>query len=524
MRKFLPALCFLGLLLATGPVQAHALLLASSPAADSSQAQSPSSIELTFNEPVQLLAFRLMDSAGGDLTPATPPAVVGGQVTLDLPTALRKGRYLVSWRAGSLDGHIVSGSFGFAIGEAALPNSSSQAAPAADSWYWPGFLLHALARILVLLAAGGATFRLLLRPAATLVPALRRQERRLAIGAFVAQLLLIGAHGAMRAGLTLAGLLSMESWQAAAVAPSAGLDGATLLGLLVLALPFGEGLASRLSQGLGVLLALATFAGSGHALAVLPPPQGQALMLLHGLAAALWIGAFDPLRRAYARDAGAATSALFHRFQRLGFVAVFAVAASGVTMAWLLLPRWADLWESAYGLRLSAKLLAVLTMLAIAALNRFWLTPRALAGETEMRRRLLQVLRLDLAVALLAIILAVALSSGPPPVASLVLDLSNEQYAITLTLSPGRSGDNDAVVRIGMHDGMAVDPKKIEIRVESPDAGIEASTQEAKPIAPGLYRVAALPLWAKGAWKLRLSLMIDDFTMVDRDAELNLSR
>jgi hypothetical protein len=163
-------------------------------------------------------------------------------------------------------------------------------------------------------------------------------------------------------------------------------------------------------------------------------------------------------------------------------------------------------------------------MLAIAALNRFWLTPRALAGMADMRRRLLQVLRLDLAVALLAVILAVGLSSGPPPAASLILDLSNEQYAITLTLSPGRSGDNDAEIRIAMHDGMAVDPKKIEIRVESPDAGIEASTQEAKPVAPGLYRAAALPLWAKGAWKLRLSFMIDDFTMVDRDVELTLSR
>jgi hypothetical protein len=60
--------------------------------------------------------------------------------------------------------------------------------------------------------------------------------------------------------------------------------------------------------------------------------------------------------------------------------------------------------------------------------------------------------------------------------------------------------------------------------VESPAAGIEPSTQEASQIAPGLYRVPALPLWAKGAWKLRLSLMIDDFTMVDRDVELTLSR
>jgi len=523
MRHFFAASLLVALLLASGAAWAHAVLLASSPAADSSLAQSPSSIDITFNEPIQLLALKLMDSAGRDLTPAAPPSVVEGQVTMNLPTALPQERYLVSWRVGSLDGHVVSGSFGFAIGEAALPSSSNDS-PATDDWRWPDFVLHALARILVLLAAGGALFRLLLKPENALIPALQAQERRLALGALVAQLVLFGAHGAMRAGLPLTGLLAPGAWQAALAAPDAWLDGLTVLGLLTLAFGNRSGPGAFLWQGLGALLALASFAGSGHALAVLPQLQGRALMVFHGLVAALWIGAFDPLRRAYARDAGSATAALFHRFQRLGFVAVVAVVASGAIMAWLLLPGWTDLWQSAYGLRLSGKLLAVLTMLAIAAVNRFWLTPRALAGTAGMRRQLLRVLRLDLAVALIAVLLAVSLSLGPPPTASRTVELSDAQYAITLILSPGHSGDNSAEIRIGMPDGMPIDPKAVEIRVESPGAGIESSTHEAERIAPGLYRVAALPLWAAGTWKLRISLMIDDFTMVDRDIELTLSR
>jgi copper transport protein len=522
-RFFFAASLFVVLLLASGSAWAHAVLLASSPAADSSLPRSPSSIDITFNEPIQLLALKLMDSAGRDLTPAASPSVVEGQVTLNLSTALPKGRYLVSWRAGSLDGHVVSGSFGFAVGEAALPASSNDSS-ATDDWRWPGFVLHALARILALLIAGGTLFRLLLKPENALIPVLQAQERRLAMGALVAQLVLFDAHGAMRAGLPLAGLLAPEAWQAALAAPDAWLEGLTVLGLLILAFANRSGPGASLWQGLGALLALASFSGSGHALAVLPQAQGRALMVFHGLAAALWIGAFDPLRRAFARDAGPATAVLFHRFQRLGFVAVVAVAGSGAIMAWLLLPRWADLWQSAYGLRLSAKLLAVLTMLAIAAVNRFWLTPRALAGAAGMRRRLLWVLRLDLAVALIAVLLAVSLSLGPPPTASRVVQLSDAQYAITLILSPGHSGDNSAEIRIGMPDGMPIDPKAVEIRVESPGAGIEPSTHQAERIAPGIYRIAALPLWTAGAWKLRISLMIDDFTMVDRDAEITLSR
>ena len=523
MRRFLPVLLLLALLLPNGAAWAHAVLLASSPAADSAQPQSPTAIDITFNEPIQLLAMKLMDSSGSDVTPATQPAVAEGQVSWVLPTPLPKGRYLVSWRVGSLDGHVVSGSFGFAIGEAALPAAVAPLA-ADEEWRWPGYALHALARILALLAAGGVLFRLLLKPNPPLVPALRSQERRLAAAGLFAQILLIGAHGAMRAGLPLSGFFAPAAWQAAWAAPSAGYDAAALAGLLAMVFVRHEGARASLAQGLGALLALASFADSGHALAVLPPMQGRALMLLHGLAAALWIGAFDPLRRAFARDAGPVTVALFDRFQRLGFVAVAAVVASGGTMAWLLLPRWSNLWDSSYGLTLSAKLLAVLVMLAVAALNRFWLTPRALAGVAGMKQRLLLVLRLDLLVALFAVLLAVGLSLGPPPTASRVIEFADAQYVITVTLSPGHAGDNAAEIRVAMPDGMAIDPKAVELRVELPAAGVEPSTHQASQVAPGLYRVPALPLWAPGDWKLRINLMIDDFTMVTRDADLNLSR
>jgi copper transport protein len=516
-------LLLVALLLPNDAAWAHAVLLATTPAANSSLPQSPAAIELAFDEPVQLLALRLLDSTGRDVTPATSPAVADGHVAWALPAPLPTGRYLVSWRMGSLDGHVVSGSFAFAIGEAILTPAPAGSS-VIDAWQWPGFILHAASRILVLLSAGAALFRLLLKPAAELLPALRRRERRLALLGFLAQLLLIGAHGAMRAGLSIDGLWMPAAWQAALAAPSAWPDGLSLLGLLVLAFtPPRRALAPPI-EGAAALLALASFADGGHALAVLPQVQGQALMLLHGLAAALWIGAFDPLRRAFARDSGAATARLFARFQKLGFGAVLAVVASGGTMAWLLIPRWSDLWRSLYGVTLSAKLLAVLIMLAIAGLNRFWLTPRALVEETAMKRRLLLVLRLDLAVALIAVLLAVGLSLGPPPVASRIVELTDAKYAITLTLSPGHAGDNSAQIRIAMPDGMPIDPQKVQIRAESPAAGIEPSIFDAQQIAPGLYRIADLPLWSAGTWKLRINLMIDDFTMVSRDLDLTLSR
>ena len=89
MRRLLPVLLLLALLLPNGAAWAHAVLLASSPAADSALPQSPAAIDITFNEPIQLLALRLMDSTGSDVTPATPPAVTEGQVSWALPAAPR---------------------------------------------------------------------------------------------------------------------------------------------------------------------------------------------------------------------------------------------------------------------------------------------------------------------------------------------------------------------------------------------------------------------------------------------------
>src|SRR5690349_4474129 len=59
---------------------AHAVLQATSPAADSVSAKAPDSIGLIFNEPVQLLALRIIDATGRDRSPPSAPEVRDGRV------------------------------------------------------------------------------------------------------------------------------------------------------------------------------------------------------------------------------------------------------------------------------------------------------------------------------------------------------------------------------------------------------------------------------------------------------------
>jgi copper transport protein len=508
------ALALALLLAGTANALAHAVLQGTSPAADSANATAPDRIELRFNEPVQLLALRIIDAAGRDCSPPAAPEVRDGRVSWAVQDHLPDGRYLVSWRVASLDGHVIGGSFTFAVGTAGAGAAAVQMR--AEASHWPVLVLHALARLTLLFACGTAVFRLLLAPPA-LDPALRKAARGLAVAGMLATILFIGAEGALRAGLQSHALHALGSWQAALAAPNLLWRGFSVIGLILLSLGGGP-----LGQWLGVGLSLLGMADSGHVLAVLPAGVGQALMILHGLSAALWIGAIGPLRLALRRSPGGETVALFRRFQAYGAVAMVGTLASGILLAVLLLPRLADLWQSDYGLRLCAKLGAVAVMLGIAAANRLWLTRRAMAGGSRARDRLRLVLGLDLVAASLAVILAVGLSLGPPPSATLQLVIADARYDAALSFAPGRAGDNDLSIALTPKTGAPAEPKELELRLSAP--GIEPIVRQAERTGPGRYRLRDLPLWVAGPWQVQLGILVDDFTKLQLRAELTLAR
>ncbi len=516
--KLFPLLLALLMTAVVGEAQAHAVLLSSEPASGSALVTSPKVIELNFNEPVQILALRILDEAGRDQTPENAPVSADERVTMQLGAGLPDGRYLVSWRVSSLDGHVVGGSFAFAVGASATV-SPAVTAPGVEFPAWVLVGLRAISRIAILLGAGLALFCTLMPIPLWLYPTLHGAIRRLSGAALIALLLLTGADGAVRAGLGFSGLFTIDAWRAAYNAPTAWLQAITLVGLMLQ-------LTTRraLLRSIGALLSLATLAAAGHVLTVLPDGLGQAIMIGHGLAAALWIGAIGPLRIAVARDAGPTTAALFRRFQSYGAVAVLGVLGSGISMAWLLLPRFSDLWESDYGIRLSAKLVAVSVMLFIALLNRFWLTHLALSGSARMRSRLVTILRLDIVAAVLAVVLAVGLSLGPPPLPSMQIALPGEHNSVQLTISPGRVGDNSAeILLLPSHTGIS-EPKRVELRILAPTAGIEATTYEARPISPGRFRVVGLPLWVAGPWQMQVGVLVDDFTMLRWETSVMLAK
>ena len=204
---------------------------------------------------------------------------------------------------------------------------------------------------------------------------------------------------------------------------------AALLGLVALvALKPGRALWS-VTAALGLMVA-ASFAWTGHGAATEGPggPIHLVANIIHAVAAALWLGALAALTALLLRRAGPdlAIHRALHGFAGLGTLAVLMLVLTGLVNSWFLIgpERVASIAGNLYGQLLVAKLVLFGLMLALAASNRFRLTPTlgsaletgqpSVAAMSALRRSLLVETGLGL-----ALIGVVAVMGTLPPPASL---------------------------------------------------------------------------------------------------------
>ena len=98
----------------------HLKLLRSSPAADTTLATSPDAIRLWLSEPPEAATSKItLALAGGAAVPVGKPtlgAAKDAPLEARITAPLAPGRYTVTWKAMSKDGHVVDGTFGFTVG------------------------------------------------------------------------------------------------------------------------------------------------------------------------------------------------------------------------------------------------------------------------------------------------------------------------------------------------------------------------------------------------------------------------
>lgn len=117
MKYRLSVVC-LTLLAFSGAVQAHATLEKSVPAANSTLAATPGSVDLQFNEAVQVTALTLQAGDAKAQAIGPLPKMASSKISVPLPS-LSAGSYTIAWRAMSSDNHVMSGKIQFKVGAGA---------------------------------------------------------------------------------------------------------------------------------------------------------------------------------------------------------------------------------------------------------------------------------------------------------------------------------------------------------------------------------------------------------------------
>ena len=371
----------------------------------------PPELELRFSEPVVPIAVRLLDAHGAEVPGVTVEP--RGETLLVRPAVpLPEGAYLLSYRVTSVDSHPVGATLRFGIGVEPLPGQGGAATAEPAGTRWAGLLTRWLVYVTALGAAGLALFVEVVRPPEPVRSRTGRLLGWLAAAGIAALLLRLGIAGLELAGLPPGALVTSRPWTAVAGTTLAGATAAAALGLVVLILSGRRGGWMRLS---GAVLVAGSFVLTGHAASAAPRWLAAPALGVHTLCGAFWLASLVPLLWCLRLAPGEAHLAL-RRFSAVATAAVAALVIAGSCLAWLQLGgRFAPLWQTTYGLRLTGKLALVACLLALAAANRFLLTPRVARGDPDARRYFGRTLVIDIALGLGVLAVTASFPFDPPP-------------------------------------------------------------------------------------------------------------
>ena len=172
----------------------------------------------------------------------------------------------------------------------------------------------------------------------------------------------------------------------------------------------GESRLTAVTSVFGVVLILLSFLLIGHA--TKDDLVTQSLLLIHLVGIAFWLGSLLPFRWMCLAGDNENLHFIAHRFGMLamGYIGVLVIA--GLAFAYKLLGSFSALIDTSYGNVLAVKLIAVLFILLLGALNKFRVVPLLIDNQDVGVKRLQSFVNFELALALLILIFSSILSTS----------------------------------------------------------------------------------------------------------------
>jgi putative copper resistance protein D len=278
---------------------------------------------------------------------------------------------------------------------------------------------------------------------------------------------------------------------------------------------------------------IALLAFVGHAGAT-PGAAGQlhlASDVVHLIAAGAWLGGLPALALLLAstpQQKGLAAHAAA-RFSTLGVVSVVALLLTGIVNSWMLLSSPRDLIATDYGRLLFLKIGLFAAMLAIAAVNRFYLTPRLAARSS--RRMLTRNSLAETALGCGVLLLVGALGTMEPaahrhlpsldiPPDAAFVHIHTEQAMADVMIDPGHTGTARATIRVMYEDSSIFPASEIRLALDPPSAGPQSIVRKAVHQPDGAWRVDNLTLGIAGNWTARVTIAQENGKPIVLDAPI----
>jgi copper transport protein len=535
-RQLVAALAILVGVLALGTTaaSAHATLESSTPADGQSVPTSPSELRITFSEAVTTISGGLsVLNADGKTVDTGNSEIVGGR-TLVAPISetLSDGTYVATYRVLSADGHPVSGSILFGVGNGALDRSAQPSSSGDRLWEIIGGISRFIMYLAALVAAGVAFFLAFIHDRAEdrwrIVPFVR-------IGSILALFSAIGIVMSQAALLTGkgAGAVTDSNVLRDVLNQNLGWSLALLmigLAAVHLSTDIPKKVVAKSLALSGGLAATVSFAVWGHATELSPTAISLAADAIHATAAALWLGGLVGLVMVLSLrtpETVRSTAGIIGRFSLMAFWSVIALTIAGLTLT--ITGSDANLnsiLTTTWGQLVLAKIGLTLIVVLIAAWNRRTLVPSLTsptANTDELAVRwatLLRTIRTE-AVLLVAVLALTAIVVNVPPARTAVVaktdrvDITQrvDTGNVQLSVDPAIVGPNTVSVRYTDGTGQPINvATSMSIEFSQPSAGLEPITRQVPASEPGVFVIQGNELSIPGTWTITIAVRTSDFT------------
>jgi copper transport protein len=525
----------------------HATLLSTQPSQDSVVAESPGTVLLRFDEPVEgaLGSVRVYNGRAeqvdsGEITRPSPDSVA-----VPVDERLDRGTYTVAWRVISADSDPISGAFTFHVEEPG-PHPAGVAAEVLEDTPALTSVLYTTGRgidyALLLLCVGGIA---VLGFALGSAPGTLRRRLFRILGASALALAVVALVGIVLQGAAGSGLPISEAlnWDDASSVLETRFGEFSLLrvalALTIAALALGLSRSSRtphpavwIALGLAAVGLIVTPVASGHA------STAGALQvtsdLAHVQAAAIWVGGLAMLMIALAaagaddrwRLAGAAVP----RFSNLALVAVGVLIAAGVVNGLYQVGAWRGLWDTTYGLLLLAKIALILPLLALGAFNNRYSVPRLRRGITSLvdRRRFARAAGAELLVMVSIVGVTAVLVNASPARDEVVHEMATHELRLGpldahVTVDPAMTGRNEIHVALE-ENGEPAEVDELRLSAALPSRELGPLAVKTRPGGAHGEHMAEANLPIAGGWELRIEARRGKFELFAGTASIEIEQ